>query len=412
MGKRRRNRKRVLLAGLLFLMMFSVMTVSAQAAWKKNSNGTYSYYSNGKLVKNKWISGTYYVNSKGVRQTGWLYKNSKWYFFTKSGKLIKNQWIRSSGKMYYASSTGALLVNGRRKVGENTYYAFDKRGVRLTGSRKYGGKYYFFGTKTGKMQTKSWITVNKKKYYYGEDGTRVYNSWVGRYYVGSNGTRLTKTWKNNKYLGSDGKAVSGLRKIGSVYYYFDTKTYAKVTNTTVEVNGTTYQFDSNGKGKIVSSSKVPAASVSVEKTYYSDTYLKDEELLASIIYCEAGNQTYEGKLAVGLVILNRVYSKSFPSTIREVVYQKNQFTPARNGALTKAQKNYKTQVTAECKKAAAEVLEQFKNYKTGNKVYLMLNEKKTEFPHLFFMTKAAYNSCGRTAKYVQIGAHVFFKTWS
>lgn len=413
MYKQHRNRKRILLAGLLFLLICSVMTVNAQAAWKKNSNGTYSYYSNGKLVKNKWINDTYYVNSKGVRQTGWLHKSNKWYYFAKSGKVIKNKWIRSSGKMYYAGATGALLVNGRHKVGENAYYAFSSRGVRLTGSRKYGGKYYFFGTKTGKMQTKAWITVNKKKYYYGEDGARVYNSWVGRYYVGSAGTRLTKTWKDNKYLGSDGNAVSGLQKIGSYYYYFDTESYVKVTGTTIELDGITYQFDSNGKGKITASSKVPRANVSVEKTYYSDPYLKDEELLASIIYCEAGNQSYTGKLAVGMVIMNRVYSKSVAAdTIREVIYQTNQFTPARNGALTKAQKNYKTLVNAECKKAAAEVLEQFKNYKSGSKVYLTIDKKKTEFSHLFFMTKAAYNRLGRTAKYIQIGDHVFFKTWS
>lgn len=412
MFKQHRNRRRILLAAILFLMMFSAMTVSAQAGWKKNSNGTYSYYNNGKLVKNKWIDDTYYVNAKGVRQTGWLHKDNKWYYFAKSGKLIKNKWIKSSGKFYYASATGALLVNGRRKVGDTDYYAFNARGVRLTGSRKYGGKYYFFGTKTGKMLTKSWVTVSKTKYYYGEDGARVYNSWVGRYYVGAKGTRLTKTWKDNKYLGSDGKAVSGLQKIGSTYYYFDTKTYVKVTNTTVTVDGTTYEFDSKGKGTITATTKVPKATVSVESTYYSDTYLKDEELLASIIYCEAGNQSYTGKMAVGMVIMNRVYNKSFPSTVREVIYQKNQFTPARNGALTKAQKNYKTLVTAECKKAAAEVLENYKNYKSGSKVYLTISSKKTEFTYLFFMTKAAYTSLGRTAKYIQIGDHVFFKTWS
>lgn len=411
MLKQRRNRRRLLLAGILFLLIFSVMTVNAQAAWKKNSNGTYSYYNNGKLVKNKWIDDTYYVNSKGVRQTGWLLKNNKWYYFAKSGKVVKNKWIRSSGKMYYAGSTGALLVNGRRKVGDD-YYAFSKRGVRLTGSRKYGGKYYFFGTKTGKMLTKTWVTVNKKKYYYGANGARVYNSWVGRYYVGAKGTRLTKTWKDNKYLGSDGKAISGLKKIGSYYYYFDTKTYVKVTSTTIEIDGTTYQFDSKGRGKITATSKAPAATVSVESTYYSDKYLDDEKLLASIIYCEAGNQSYEGNMAVGLVIMNRLYNSSFPSTIREIVYQKNQFTPARNGSLTKAQKNYATLVNDDCKKAAAEIMEQFKSYKKGDTVYLTLNDKETEFPYLFFMTKAAYTSAGRTAPYIQIGDHVFFKTWS
>lgn len=403
--------RKLLFAGILFLMMFSVMTVSAQAAWKKNSNGTYSYYNNnGKLVKNKWINNTYYVNARGVRHTGWLHKGNKWYYFTKAGKVIKNKWIVSSKKYYYAGSTGALLVNGRRKVG-NDYYAFSKRGVRLYGSRKFNGKYYYFGNKSGKMLTKTWVSINKKKYYYGADGARAYNSWVGRYYVGSNGTRLTKTWQDNRYLGSDGKAVSGLKKIGSYYYYFNTKTYVKITGTTMVIDGTTYQFDSKGRGKVTSTSKAPATSVSVEKTYYSDKYVDDETLLASIIYCEAGNQPYEGKMAVGLVIMNRVYHASFPNKLREIVYQKSQFTPARNGSLTKAVKNYSTLVTAECKKAAAEIMEQFKGYKKGDKVILRIGEKEMEFPHLFFMTRKAYNSCGLTAKFDTIKDHVFFKVW-
>ena len=54
----------------------------------------------------------------------------------------------------------------------------------------------------------------------------------------------------------------------------------------------------------------------------------DLDLLAAIIYHEAGNQPTEGKIAVGAVVLNRVYSGSFPNTISEVLYQPGQFTPA------------------------------------------------------------------------------------
>lgn len=411
MLKQRGNKRRVLLAAFLFLMMFSVMTVNAQAEWRKNSNGTYSYYdSNGKKVKNKWINKEYYVNAKGVRHTGWLHKNNKWYYFDKSGKVIKNRWIRSSGKMYYAGSTGALFVNGRRKVGSD-YYAFSKRGVRLTGSRKYGGKYYFFGKKTGKMLTKQWVTVNKKKYYYGADGVRVTNSWVGRYYVGSTGTRLTKAWKDGRYLGSDGRAVVGLKKIGKYYYYFDKNTYKKVTGTTLKLDGKTYQFDSKGRGTLISSNGAPATKVSVENTYYTDKCVDDETLLACIIYCEAGNQPYEGKMAVGMVLMNRVNSSLFPDKLREIVYQKNQFTPARSGALTKAIKQYATLVNDECKKAAKEVTARYKDYQEGDNVYLTIDGKKVNFNYLFFMTPSAYKSLGLTAAYKRIGDHVFFKVW-
>ena len=67
-----------------------------------------------------------------------------------------------------------------------------------------------------------------------------------------------------------------------------------------------------------------------EGVEYSDSTLK---LLASIIFCEAGNQPYEGQVAVGAVVMNRVRSDAFPDTVREVIYQKGQFTPAGTGWL-------------------------------------------------------------------------------
>ena len=61
----------------------------------------------------------------------------------------------------------------------------------------------------------------------------------------------------------------------------------------------------------------------------------NQELLASIIYCEAGNQPYEGQVAVGAVIMNRVKSGSYPNSIEEVIYQSGQFGPAATGWLNR-----------------------------------------------------------------------------
>ena len=65
----------------------------------------------------------------------------------------------------------------------------------------------------------------------------------------------------------------------------------------------------------------------------------DVELLAALIYCEAGNQPYEGQVAVGAVVMNRISSSAFPNTIRDVIYQAGQFTPAYSGALAAALNN-------------------------------------------------------------------------
>lgn len=59
------------------------------------------------------------------------------------------------------------------------------------------------------------------------------------------------------------------------------------------------------------------------------------QLLAAIIYCEAGNQSETGKIAVGAVVLNRVRSGNFPGDITDVIYQSGQFAPTWDGALAR-----------------------------------------------------------------------------
>lgn len=60
---------------------------------------------------------------------------------------------------------------------------------------------------------------------------------------------------------------------------------------------------------------------------------QDKRLLAALIFCEAGNQPYEGQVAVGAVVMNRVNSGVYPNSISEVIYQSGQFTPAMTGWL-------------------------------------------------------------------------------
>lgn len=57
----------------------------------------------------------------------------------------------------------------------------------------------------------------------------------------------------------------------------------------------------------------------------------DIDLLAAIIECEAGGESYTGKVAVGNVVMNRVKSAVFPNTVLEVIYQNRQFSPVGSG---------------------------------------------------------------------------------
>lgn len=88
----------------------------------------------------------------------------------------------------------------------------------------------------------------------------------------------------------------------------------------------------------------------------------DRYLLANLIYCEAGNQPYAGKLAVGAVVINRVLSSKYPDTLVGVVYQKNQFSPAGSGRLELSLAGGKA--TAECYRAADEAMSGITNVGT------------------------------------------------
>lgn len=66
-----------------------------------------------------------------------------------------------------------------------------------------------------------------------------------------------------------------------------------------------------------------------------DSFYSQDDLfwLSRVIYREAGNQSLEGQMAVGNVVLNRVADPAFPNTVEGVLAQKNQFSTYKSGAL-------------------------------------------------------------------------------
>ena len=80
----------------------------------------------------------------------------------------------------------------------------------------------------------------------------------------------------------------------------------------------------------------------------------DQALLAALIYCEAGGESYEGQLAVGSVVMNRVRSQAYPNSVSGVIYQGGQFSPVASGRLATVLGSGLT--SASCSQAAQEVL--------------------------------------------------------
>ena len=110
----------------------------------------------------------------------------------------------------------------------------------------------------------------------------------------------------------------------------------------------------------------------------------DRYLLANLIYCEAGGEPYEGQIAVGAVVINRVLSSVYPDTVTGVIYQNKQFSPVGSGRLALALAE--NRATASCYKAADEAMAGHTN--VGNCVYF-----RTPIP-------------GLTG--IRIGGHIFY----
>lgn len=111
----------------------------------------------------------------------------------------------------------------------------------------------------------------------------------------------------------------------------------------------------------------------------------DRYLLANLIYCEAGGESYSGQVAVGAVVINRVLSSVYPDTVTGVIYQAGQFQPVGSGRLALALAEGRA--TAACYQAADEAMGGTTN--VGNCVYFRtpvdgINPKYRIGGHIFY----------------------------
>ncbi len=133
--------------------------------------------------------------------------------------------------------------------------------------------------------------------------------------------------------------------------------------------------------------------------------LTDDEmtLLAAIIYCEARGEPYEGQLAVGYVVLNRVRSSLFPNTLAGVIYENKQFSPVDDGSLATvlaAEADGVNMISQSCWNAAYEVVGG-----TSNVGECLFFRTWKPVPQLEENLKAA------GVPYYIIGNHIFYYRW-
>jgi N-acetylmuramoyl-L-alanine amidase len=115
----------------------------------------------------------------------------------------------------------------------------------------------------------------------------------------------------------------------------------------------------------------------------------EKDLLARLVRAEAEGEPLEGQIAVACVVLNRVDSPDFPKTIKDVIYERGQFQPVRNGEINKP-------ADEDAIKAVNEALTEYRNVAAGS---LFFYNPVTASSHWLDSRETA----------VVIGSHVFKK---
>lgn len=77
-------------------------------------------------------------------------------------------------------------------------------------------------------------------------------------------------------------------------------------------------------------------------------------ILAALVQCEAGGESYEGQLAVASVVMNRVRCGAYPNTITDVIYASGQFSPANSTKMSNLALS--GNIKASCLQAAQEAI--------------------------------------------------------
>ncbi|WP_412054990.1 cell wall hydrolase [Bacillus altitudinis] len=109
-------------------------------------------------------------------------------------------------------------------------------------------------------------------------------------------------------------------------------------------------------------------------------------MLSRLVHAEAKGESYAGKKAVASVVLNRVEHRSFPDSVRGVIYQRNAFQPVSNGSIN-------DKADQDSVKAVKQVVKE--DDRTTKAIY-------------FYNPKTATDNWIRSRKIVErIGRHVF-----
>ncbi len=214
-------RKKLAVWTFICLLLSVVLPVTAEAGWKKTSegkmyttSGSPGYYTGWKTIG----GAKYYFSSKGIMATGWETIDGAKYYFGSNGKM-RTGWRTISKKKYYFGDDGKMRTGWETlKSGDKTVkYYFSAKGVMQTGLQTISKKKYYF-SEDGILQ-RGFIKAGAGKTYYGdeESGVLAQDKWIGgEYYFKEDCTMAVNEWVSGKWCGADGRYTGVQNNVGWV----------------------------------------------------------------------------------------------------------------------------------------------------------------------------------------------------
>ena len=230
-------KKKILTITFIFCLVFNIISF---ADWVKDENGKYKYLdaASNQYVTNNWVnngSGYYFLDSAGNAVAGWYLINGKYYLFDQN-YLMQTGFADYNGKTYYLDPKTGQMVTGWIQVNNNgvlDYYYFAEDGTMLDSWNKIGDKWFYF--LNGKCLVNTFAEVNGLWYHFGLNGA-MDTGWVSEnskmYYFSSKTGAMMKGWVQDN---------------NGIEYYLSDIDGSLVVNTTAQIGGRNYTFDSMGR---------------------------------------------------------------------------------------------------------------------------------------------------------------------
>lgn len=237
-------------------------------------NGLWYYLgSDGKMVTNRFIDETYYVNASGVRLTnawqmiqGDWNDESGWRYFGSNGKAYISGMKEIGGEWYHFDNT--VMSTGWVEEDDKTYY-FKDSGARVTGWKQLPdpdedewGEYWFYFGSNGRMVYDTEKKIDGAVYIFDHEG-RMLTGWVNPdNYTSSGRDDLTEENVSRlMFVKDNGAAAEGWQYLAAPdasedhwYYFKEGRAYTASYKTTeagaygiLKVQGEYYCFNKDGQ---------------------------------------------------------------------------------------------------------------------------------------------------------------------